>query len=143
MSFDPRATPKTIEMTSRRHLGGFIGAGLSAFAVDSGLLALGTSVFGFDPLVARLVSVASAMVVAWLCHRRWTFALDTPATVREFCKFVGVAWIPSVVNYAVFGLTIAIWPQVWPQVALILATALATIVSYLSLRYGVFRKSSG
>ncbi len=143
MSFGPGSSQKPAEMTRWRHLVGFAGAGLLAFCVDAGVLAIGTRVLAFDALVVRLIGVALAMVVAWWCHRRWTFAVHSRASVREFGRFVGVAWVPSAVNYAVFGLTLHVWPQVWPQLALILATAIATIVSYVSLRYGVFRGPGG
>lgn len=130
-------------MTNLRHLTGFFASGLLAFAVDAGVLALGTAVFGLDPLVARVGSIGMAMLVAWQCHRRWTFAVETAATMAELGRFVATAWMPSVVNFAVFGLVIAVWPNVWPQLALIIATMFATVVSYVSLRYGVFRRTAG
>ena len=128
-------------MTRIRHLAGFLASRLLALAVDAGVLALGTTVFGLDPLVARVGGIGMAMFVAWQCHRRWTFAVESAATLAEFGRFVSMAWVPSLVNYAVFGLVIAVWPNVWPQLALIIATMFATVVSYVSLRYGVFRGS--
>ena len=130
-------------MTRVRHLAGFAASGLLALLVDAGVLALGTKVFGLDPLVARVGGIAMAMLVAWQCHRRWTFAVESAATLAEFGRFVAMAWMPAVVNYAVFGSVIWVWPAVWPQLALVIATMFATVVSYVSLRYGVFRGSAG
>ena len=141
MGFEIRPGARTAERTRVRHFGGFIASGVLALAIDAGVLALGTKVFGLDPLVARVGGIGLAMLVAWQCHRRWTFAVESAASLAEFGRFVAMAWIPSVVNYAVFGGVIWGWPNVWPQLALIIATMFATVVSYVSLRYGVFRRA--
>lgn len=141
MGFESRPDGRPVGMTRVRHVAGFIASGLLAFSVDAGVLALGTKIFGLNPLVARVGSIFLAMIVAWQCHRRWSFAVETAPSGAEFGKFVAMAWIPSAVSYGVFGSIISLWPDVWPQTALIIATMFATVVSYVSLRYGVFRGS--
>ena len=144
MSID-REPPETAvgAWAKRRHFAAFVLCGLLAYAVDSGLLALGIWVVGLDARVARFGGIATAMVVSWLCQRRWTFAVSGPPTLREFIRFAGAAWLAAAVNYAVFAAIIFCSPTVWPQIALIAATTVATIVSYLSMRYGVFRSTKG
>ena len=140
MSSDPNEpSGLSIRSLNWRQLGGFVGSGAAAFAVDAAILAIGTRLLGVDPLLARLCGIQISMVVGWLCHRRLTFAVAASPTVREFGRYVGAAWFASLINYAVFAAIIAWYPAAWPQIALVAATSVSMTVSWLAMRYGVFR----
>ena len=124
-----------------RHWLGFIGSGLLSFAVDSGGMGLLTSFAGWQPQTARLVSIPAAMVVGWLAHRTFTFAVKTPPSFGEFARFVSAASAASLLNYAVFWGLLAVWPAIGSMVALVLATGVATVASYLGFRFGAFHRS--
>ena len=128
------------DLKSVRHWAGFIVSGGLAFCVDGGILEIGIRVLGLSPFLARVLSVACAMLVAWLAHRRLTFALTTSPTVREFVRYAAAASATAIVNYAVFAFILLAWRNVPPFAALVAASCVATIFSYVSMRYGVFKR---
>lgn len=124
-----------------RHWGGFLASGLIALSVDASLLEVGVRLLSLDPLVARLGAISLAMVAGWLAHRRLTFALDSPASLPEFLKYLAAGWLSAAVNYSVFAIAIVAVPKLPRLGALILASTVAMIFSYAAMRYGVFARS--
>lgn len=128
-------------LTSARHWAGFLLSGAIAFSVDAGLMELGIRLFSWPPLAARCVSVACAIVAAWLAHRRLTFALTTRPTWPEFARYVAAASMTALVNYAVFAFILLAWPAFQAIAALVVSSCVATFFAYVSMRYGVFRRA--
>jgi putative flippase GtrA len=127
--------------TGARHWGGFIVSGGTAFLVDTAITWL-LSHLWLDRFTARIVGIACAMVVAWLMHRRVTFAMQAAGTVAEFLRFISVALSANAVNFAAYSVVLLAFPGVHVVVAIIAATALATVLSYIGFRLGVFREPS-
>jgi putative flippase GtrA len=123
-----------------RHGAGFVVSGGLAFVTDAGILTLLTRGAGLDPYSARLIAIACAMVVGFFAHRTLTFAVKEPPTVAQFGKFLGVATTASAVNFAIYAGILFLRPVTDPLTALVAATAVAMCVSYVGLRFGVFRK---
>lgn len=123
-----------------RHWLGFIGSGLLSFAVDAGGMEAMTFFAGWRAQTARLVSIPCAMVIGWLAHRTFTFAMTTPPSLTEFAKFVGAASSASLLNYGIFWGILALWPAASSLIAIVVSTGVATVASYLGFRFGVFRK---
>lgn len=130
------------KLSPLRHWGGFLFSGGLAFIVDWGVLELGVRIFGLPPLISRLLSITCAMLAAWLSHRTLTFAITLPPTFAELARYVAAASTTAILNYALFAGTMFIWPEVSRFSALFAASIVATIFSYLSMRYGVFRRSA-
>lgn len=128
------------EVSAVRHYGGFLAGGSLAFIADMGLFQLLHGWLGVALPIARLMSIAVAMVVSWLINRTITFAMPGPPRVAEFLRFAAVAWMSSVLNYAVFIAILFTRPQTFPAIAIAAATAVAMTVSYLGMRVAVFRK---
>ena len=122
-----------------RHWGGFILSGGTAFVVDAGITTLLVH-FGLDRFIARLIGIGVAMVVAWLMHRRVTFAMDAAASWSEFLRFATVAASANALNFVVYSLLLVVFPGLPIIVAIVIATAIATVCSYLGFRLGVFRE---
>jgi putative flippase GtrA len=125
-----------------RHWGGFLSSGVAAFAVDAAVLEFATRVLGLGPLVGRVIAISCAMVVAWLMHRRLTFAVAHAPSLREFAKFAAVAWMSSAINYGIYAAILLARPMTEPLIALIIASVIAMCTSYVGMRFGVFRRSS-
>jgi putative flippase GtrA len=123
-----------------RHGAGFLVSGGLAFLTDASILAALTRGAGLDPFTARIIAIGCAMIVAFFAHRRLTFAVQEPATWRQFSKFVGVAITASLVNYAIYAGILIARPGTEPLAALVIATAISMFVSYAGMRFGVFRK---
>lgn len=131
--------PPALSMT--RHLAGFVVSGLAAFFVDAGVLLAAVRLAGLDPRVARIVAIAVAMVVAWLAHRRLTFAVTAKPSLGELGRYVAAASTTAAINYSVFAGLITILPWLGPLAALVASTGIATVFSYIAMRCGVFRGS--
>lgn len=123
-----------------KHSAGFLVSGLTALAVDAGMTSLLTRAFGLSAFVSRPVAIAVAMVVAWACHRRLTFAVKTAPTLREFGRYAAVAWGAAAVNYAVYAGLLLIIPGLAPEIALFVSSVVSMVVSYLGMRFGVFTR---
>ncbi|MGE8942913.1 GtrA family protein [Leptospira interrogans] len=125
------------QVSPLRHYGGFLLAGLLALTTDGAILQTLTT-FGWDPLAARLVAIAIAMIVSWLINRTVTFAMKGPPSLREYARFASVSWSAQVVNYAIFSAIMLTRPETHVLMALFIASLFATVVSYFGYRYGVF-----
>jgi putative flippase GtrA len=95
---------------------------------------------GLDRLLARFLAILVAMVVAWLMHRRLTFAVATPPSWQEFRRFVLVAWSANALNYLAYTGMLLAWPSLPTLAAIAVATAVAAVFSYFGFRFGVFRE---
>jgi putative flippase GtrA len=74
-------------------------------------------------------------------HRRVTFNVSAPRSLREFLRFAGVALTANALNFAIYSLLLIALPHLNYLVALVIATAVATAFSYLGFRFGVFRRA--
>ena len=127
-------------ISSTRHFGGFLLAGVCALATDAAILQALTVLADVPALGARPISILCAMVVSWLINRTITFAHPLPPTIGEFGRFAAVSWLAQAVNYAVFAAILLLRPVTHPVGALVAASLVAMFVSYAGFRYGVFRK---
>lgn len=130
-----------------RHWAGFVVSGGIAFLVDASVLALLTRGFGLNPFLARFVAIWCAMVVAWQSHRRLTFSIGHGSSFKEFVSYAAVAWTSAATNYAIYSALLLVGRRmghaVEPLLALVVASAFSMIVSYLGMRFGVFRSGRG
>jgi putative flippase GtrA len=122
-----------------RHWLGFLSSGGLAFTVDGIVLKALTLLLGWHPIIARLFAISLAMLVGWLAHRTFTFALRVPPSLGEFLRYAAVGWTAAAVNYAVFVLVLLAWPKAEPLAALLLSSLAATLFAYLGMRYAAFR----
>ncbi len=122
------------------HWLGFLASGITSFGVDGGLLKLLTVVFAIPVLPARIASIAVAIVVGWLMHRRFTFRIVARPSLTEFARFLGVAWSTALLNYALFAGFLYVRPTLEPLIAAFVAGLIAMVWSYVGLRFAAFRK---
>jgi len=122
-----------------RHWLGFLSSGGLAFTVDGIVLKALTLLLGWHPIVARLFAISLAMLVGWLAHRTFTFALRVPPSLGEFLRYAAVGWTAAAVNYGVFVLVLVAWPKAEPLAALLVSSLAATLFAYLGMRYAAFR----
>ena len=136
-SDNPGAASRT---RSFRHWGGFLASGGTAAVVDAAITLALVHLVGFDPFTSRLIAILIAMVVAWLMHRRLTFAVTAAPSLREFLRFAAVAWSANALNYAIYAGILLVLPGSLPLVAIVIATGIASVFSYVGFRFGVFRQ---
>ncbi|MBS0243458.1 MAG: GtrA family protein [Proteobacteria bacterium] len=141
MQHGPEIERRDQHLHPARHWGGFLVSGGLAFIVDAGVLELGVRILGLQPATARPLSIACAMLTAWLSHRTLTFAVAAAPSLREFFRYLLSAGGTALVNYFCFLSVLYLWPWAGRFPALLIATGIATVFSYLSLRFGVFRQA--
>ncbi len=130
----PAPRPKLLQ------LAGFLVSGSLAFLVDVVVTKLLSGFAGLPWGISRILAIGVAMVVAWLCHRRLTFAVTTPISVPEFVKYAGVGWSAAALNYAIFLIFIWLLPDWDKAVAIGVASLVAMSYTYIGLSLGVFAK---
>jgi putative flippase GtrA len=119
---------------------GFLVSGIAAFVTDAGVTkAIGLAT-GWPWGVCRLGGIMVAMVVAWACHRRLTFAVTAPPSAAEFGRYVALAWTTAALNYALFLSVLWLRPGTDSTLAIGVSSILAMAYSYLGMRYGVFTR---
>lgn len=125
---------------AHRHGLGFLASGLLAFAVDAAVLEIGVRLLGANPLIARVAAISVAMLVGWLAHRRWTFAILSKPTIAEFLRYAIAGWLAAFINYCLFALQLFYMPTAQRLVVLSIASAGSMIFSYIAMRYSVFKR---
>lgn len=123
-----------------RHWLGFLASGTGAFLTDAAVLKALLLVTALSPLLCRLISIPTAMLVGWQLHRRFTFGLQGIGTAKEFLHFASVGWGAAALNYAVFVGLLLGFPRLPPLAALVASSAVAMAFSYLGYRFFVFRR---
>ena len=117
----------------------FVAVGTLGFAVDAS--ALTALVVGLDwsPYIARLVSFFAAVTVTWYCNRRFVFR-PTALPRREYGAYVAVQVVGACINFGVYALIIAAFPETArvPVLPLAAGSALALWFNYAAARRWVF-----
>lgn len=116
----------------------FLCVGAVGFFADAAMLALLTSILGIEPLIARCLSIAFALVVTWLLNRTLTFGSSSRGMAIEGARYGGVGVATSLFNYAIYAALLLAAPATPPLVALVVASAAATLLSYLGYSRLVF-----
>jgi putative flippase GtrA len=122
-----------------RHWLAFLLSGGLAFTVDATVLKGLTLLFGLHPIVARVFAIATAMLVGWLAHRTFTFALRVPPSFAEFLRYAAVGWTVAAINYGLFVAVLVVRPSTEPLLALFISSLAATVFAYVGMRYAAFR----
>ena len=126
-----------------RHALAFLLSGGLAFTADALTLKALTALAGLNPIFARLFAISLAMLVGWLAHRSFTFALSVRPSLAEFLRYIAVGWSVAAVNYGLFVGILLLWPAAEPLLALFLSSLVATLFAYLGMRYAAFRVHRG
>jgi putative flippase GtrA len=115
----------------------FLAVGTLAFGVDAGLLWFLIH-HGGSPWVARMLSLAVAMVVAWLANRWLTFGVTTPPSWSEFLRYVSLAGAIALLNYTLFLSLLALGVVTHPILATGISTLVCMVASFVGMQAYVF-----
>ena len=108
------------------------------FIVDAGLVTALTA-RGVDAFSARLVSILLAMLVTWRLNRALTFGASSGRQVHEGARYVLVAVVAALVNYACYSVIILMSASILPAIAVMASTLISMSVSYLGFSRFAFR----
>lgn len=116
--------------------------GIAGFAVDTGTLALLHYGAGMDPFSARAISTPLAMLATWRLNRVLTFGASAGASaarqLTEGARYLTVATIAALLNYAIYSAILIAFPVVPPPIAVAIATLIVMTGSYLGYSRLVF-----
>ena len=113
--------------------------GINTF-VAFGLFAAFEAAFGGRYLLSLLLSYIVATMLAFVLHRRFTFAVSGRASLlADFVRFESVYVVMLAVNAVLLPVLVELvgWPSLAAQAAIIVVT---TIMSYLGHKFFSFRR---
>jgi putative flippase GtrA len=123
----------------------FGAVGAAGFLVDEAVLTVGHYVFGFDPYVARAVSIFCAMTFTWWGNRTLTFAEHAASgsgeMAQEWLKFILANGVGALVNYGTYTLlvTFAARPLGHPLVATAIGVGVGMVFNFTLSKRFVFK----
>lgn len=115
-------------------------AGGTGFLVDAGTLSLLLWLTPLGPYVARVLSIATAMVYTWTINRTFTFGRSNRNLASEGARYGLIGILAALVNYGSYSLCLLIWPSLWPVVAAAIGSGVAMVFSYFGYSRFVFGK---
>ena len=117
----------------------FAAVGVAALLIDAAVLTALTAWAELPALLARIPSIAIAMICAWALNRTLTFANGTAPSITEFGRYATVAAGAALVNYGVFTMILLLRPGTPALYALCISSAIAAVLSYSGYRWFVFQ----
>lgn len=119
-------------------LASFVVAGAIGFLTDAGVLHLLITYTAVGPYLARIVSIALAMMVTWQINRRITFGHSGRSALDEGVRYTFVGSLGAALNYAVYAALIYAIPPIQPVAAVVAASLAAMVFSYFGYSRLVF-----
>jgi len=107
----------------------FLGVGGLGLIVDLAVFTL-IIAHAFNPLLARLGSLAMATLVTWRLNRALTFDRSGRHAADEAFRYAAVAAAAQAVSYGVFAVLVIGLLAALPQLAVIVGAAAGALVSY-------------
>ena len=124
-----------------RRIGRFVAVGGAGFVIDTGTLALLHYGAGIDPFSARAVSTPLAMLATWRLNRALTFGASPARQWNEGARYMTVATLAALLNYAIYSAILLAFDLVPPPVAVAISTSIVMAISYLGYSRLVFSSS--
>ena len=116
----------------------FLLVGGAGFLAAAGVLALLLAA-GLGPFVARLLSIAAAMLLTWRLNRGFTFAPAGRPQWVEGTRYALVVGVASALNWLVYSALLVAFPELPPHAALAAGSAVAIGLSYTGFSCFAFR----
>ena len=116
----------------------FAAVGTAGFVVDTSTLALLHYWAGIDPFSARAISTPVAMLATWRLNRALTFGASAARQLTEGARYLTVATVAALLNYAIYSAILLTFPAVPPPIAVAISTLFVMTGSYLGYSRLVF-----
>ena len=119
----------------------FCCVGAAGFVTDTGILMALVHLGHVDPIVAKALSFALAVLVTFDLNRRWAFERGRDVRARTaFPAYLAVQGVGFLCNWTVFTACILLLPKPFGSVlvAAVIASAVALILNYLGAARLVF-----
>lgn len=119
----------------------FTTVGAGGFCVDGSVLLVAIHAFGANPVAARFVSFAVAVLFTYTLNRAWAFR-HRVGFLRGLTAYLGVQGLGFACNLAIYSALLLVLPKPWnaPILCLLIASACAMALNFAGARLLVFRK---
>lgn len=120
----------------------FCVAGTLGFLVDAGVVQALVGFAGADPFIARIASVALAVLTTFSYNRQVTFRGQRSARWgRELGRYLLGNAAGLSVNYAAYAASLLAWSELrdWPAAAVAIGSLAGMLVNFAAARWFVFR----
>ena len=124
----------------------FCAVGGVGFVVDAAALLAAVHLCGLDPIGARLLSFAAAVLATFELNRRWAFrGGGTRPYWAALSSYLGVQGVGFACNFGLYTLLYLTLPEPYssPLPCLAVASAAALAVNYAGASLIVFRTTTG
>lgn len=119
--------------------------GILGFLVDAGILVFGVYVLGLDPIVTRIFSVTTSVLVTWAINRVWTFEIRKQESAwLELGRYLVGRSVGAACNVAIFAVAInwLPYPLNTPIWATPFSSASTVLINYAMVRLLVYNPKS-
>ena len=118
-------------------LGRFLQVGVIGFSIDAGVLWLLVYLLDTDPILGRLISFVTTILVTFVLNARYTFNV-TPKK-SSVPRYGIIQSIGALINFGSYSWLVATI-QVEPLIALCVGAALGSTHNFLMMRSFVFKE---
>lgn len=126
----------------KREVGFFLIAGGTGFMIDAGGVYVFSHLFDVHPVIARVPSFLTAIMVTFFINRTLTFAHARHAPIgKAFMKYISANGLSQGVNFVVYTslVTFMSFFHHFPVFAVAAGSAIAAVISFLMFKYIVFK----
>ena len=117
----------------------FLISGGGGFLIDAGLTHVLIGSGNFNPFLARIPAIMTAMAFTWLVNRGRTFGPSRHSLAVEGFRYWAVGITSAIVNYTIYSALMYRAPFLQPVVAVIFASLAAMAYSFFGYSRFVFR----
>jgi putative flippase GtrA len=120
-------------------------AGGIAFLVDTGILALLTRVFGFDPIGSRLISFTCGLTTTWLINRNLTFRDRRKQPLwLEYLRYFAVNGFGGLLNFGVYAVLVknSLFIARFPELGVAVGVLVGLGFNFTGSKYLVYRRNA-
>ena len=117
---------------------GLVGA--SSTIIDWGIYLVLTRFLGIYYIMAKILSFSIAVINSYIWNRRWTFRSNNPQKLREFIKFLIIAFVGVVLNSMIMYIVVD-FVHLGDLYGLVFASGIVMFWNFLANKYYTFKES--
>ncbi len=114
--------------------------GISSTVIDWGIYLVLTRFLGIYYLMAKILSFSIAVINSYIWNRRWTFRSNDPQKLREFIKFLIIAFVGVILNTLIMYIVVD-FIRLSDIYGLFFASAIVMFWNFTANKYYTFKES--
>ena len=113
------------------------------FIVDGGLLQCGIIFLGLGPIIARVPSFLTAVLVTWYLNKNFTFQNKNKGFLESFPIYISTNSVGLAINFGTYSAGVLLIPFMnqYPLIPLAIGAVIAMFFNYFAARW-IFNKDN-